>query len=85
MRAIYRPEIPIRGCYGIEEFHPGQSVACSQWLPRAVPIHIQTSHGIVNTTVDQSVNGNTWTPIGSFLLDAGTASITSSNEGTTDD
>jgi len=83
--AIYRPSVPERGCYLVQEWHPFGSGSCGKYQPKAVPLTVRHEGGVTELRVDQSVFGGRWNSVGKFVFEAGGgAEIVLSNNGTDD-
>ncbi len=65
--ALYVPEIPVRGWYGVTLSYPYIS-----GYSRKVSVKVIHTGGVSEFIVDQSVGGGTWLWLGSFQFDAGT-------------
>jgi len=87
VRAMWAPRFETDGCYKVYEWHATPSSGFSaENMPRTVPYWIRHRLGETRVTVDQSVRGGEWNPLGAFLFDDGSTEhrVRSSNEGTDD-
>ena len=65
--ALYVPEIPEKGWYGVTLSYPNIPGYTGK-----VSVKVTHTGGVSEFIVDQSLGGGTWLWLGSFLLDAGT-------------
>ncbi len=65
--ALFVPEIPERGWYGVTVSYPQ-----IHGYSGKVTYRVTHTGGVAEYTVDQSLGGGTWLWLGSFLFDAGT-------------
>eukprot|EP00933_Yihiella_yeosuensis_P052975 TRINITY_DN51125_c0_g1_i1.p1 TRINITY_DN51125_c0_g1~~TRINITY_DN51125_c0_g1_i1.p1 ORF type:complete len:459 (-),score=113.43 TRINITY_DN51125_c0_g1_i1:301-1677(-) len=62
-------EVPVSGCYKLEEYHPGASgnEMCSRYLPTNTRLDVDWCKGKSSTLfVNQAANGGQWNTIGEF-------------------
>ncbi len=64
--ALYVPDIPERGYYGVTVSYPRMADDAGR-----VNVRVTHTGGFTDFIVDQSVGGGTWLWLGSFLFDAG--------------
>jgi hypothetical protein len=77
----FEVDVPVSGCYSLEEYHPGSDYTCSRYLPRNAKLDISSGKLQKWTTINQAVNGAQWNNCNcDFYIEQGvTAELTMKN------
>merc|ERR1719401_2347554 len=65
----FKVNVPVSGCYKLEEYHPGSQWACSRYLPENARLDVKYSKDKSKTlSVNQAANGAKWNEIDSLTF-----------------
>lgn len=68
----FKVNVPVSGCYKLEEYHPGGQYTCSRYLPRNARLDVKYGEGKSTTLyVNQAVDGAKWNMVASFEFQKG--------------
>lgn len=63
----FKVNVPVSGCYKLEEYHPGKTFACNRYLPRNARLDVKYCKGKSKTLfINQGVKAGQWNTIDSL-------------------
>jgi len=68
----FKVNVPVSGCYKLEEYHPGGQYTCSRYLPQNARLDVKYGEGKSTTLyINQAKDGAKWNMVASFEFQNG--------------